>query len=56
MLGLFPVNPADNVLHILLTVAAFVAALARYASAPLRDLRERRKDGEQRMNSRAGDG
>jgi hypothetical protein len=32
VLGLFPVNPADNVLHILLTVAAFAAALA-----PLRD-------------------
>jgi hypothetical protein len=32
VLGLFPVNPADNVLHILLTVAAFAAGLA-----PLRD-------------------
>ena len=32
VLGLFPVNPADNVLHILLTVAAFAAALA-----PVRD-------------------
>jgi uncharacterized protein DUF4383 len=28
VLGLFPVNPADNVLHIVLTVAAFAAALA----------------------------
>lgn len=28
VLGLFPVNPADNVLHILLTVAAFAAGLA----------------------------
>jgi Domain of unknown function (DUF4383) len=28
VLGLFPVNPADNVLHILLTMAAFAAALA----------------------------
>jgi hypothetical protein len=28
VLGLFPVNPADNVLHILLTVAALAAALA----------------------------
>jgi hypothetical protein len=28
VLGLFPVNPADNVLHILLTAAAFGAALA----------------------------
>jgi uncharacterized protein DUF4383 len=27
VLGLFPVNPADNVLHILLTAAAFAAAL-----------------------------
>ena len=26
--GLVPVNPADNILHILLTVAAFAAALA----------------------------
>ena len=32
VLGLFPVNPADNVLHILRTVAAFAAGLA-----PLRD-------------------
>jgi hypothetical protein len=32
VLGLFPVNPADNVLHILLTIAAFAAAFA-----PLRD-------------------
>ena len=30
--GLFPVNPADNILHIVLTVAAFAAGLA-----PLRD-------------------
>jgi hypothetical protein len=28
VIGLLPVNPADNVLHILLTVAAFAAALA----------------------------
>jgi hypothetical protein len=28
VLGLLPVNPADNVLHILLTVAALAAALA----------------------------
>ena len=28
VLGLFPVNPADNVLHILLTVAALAAGLA----------------------------
>ena len=28
VLGLFPVNPADNILHILLTVTAFAAALA----------------------------
>jgi hypothetical protein len=28
VLGVIPVNPADNVLHILLTVAAFAAALA----------------------------
>jgi hypothetical protein len=28
VLGLFPVNPADNVLHILLTAAAFAAGLA----------------------------
>jgi hypothetical protein len=27
VLGLFPVNPADNVLHILLTVAALAAGL-----------------------------
>ena len=32
VLGLFPVNPADNILHIVLTVAAFAAGLA-----PLRD-------------------
>jgi hypothetical protein len=32
VLGLFPVNPADNVLHIALTIAAFAAGLA-----PLRD-------------------
>ncbi len=32
VLGLFPVNPADNVLHIVLTLAAFAAGLA-----PLRD-------------------
>jgi hypothetical protein len=32
VLGLFPVNAADNVLHIILTVAAFAAGLA-----PLRD-------------------
>jgi hypothetical protein len=28
VLGLFPVNPADNILHILLTAAALAAALA----------------------------
>jgi Domain of unknown function (DUF4383) len=32
VLGLFPVNAADNILHIVLTLAAFAAALA-----PLRD-------------------
>ena len=32
VLGLFPVNAADNVLHIVLTLAAFAAGLA-----PLRD-------------------
>jgi hypothetical protein len=32
VLGLFPVNPADNILHILLTIAAFAAGLA-----PVRD-------------------
>jgi hypothetical protein len=32
VLGLFPVNPADNILHIVLTAAAFAAGLA-----PLRD-------------------
>ena len=32
VLGLFPVNPADNILHIVLTVAALAAGLA-----PLRD-------------------
>jgi hypothetical protein len=31
VLGLFPVNPADNVLHIVLTVAAIAAGLAPYA-------------------------
>jgi hypothetical protein len=30
VLGLFPVNPADNVLHIVLTLAAFAAGLAPY--------------------------
>jgi hypothetical protein len=34
VLGLFPVNPADNVLHIVLTVAALAAGLA-----PARDRR-----------------
>jgi hypothetical protein len=34
VLGLFPVNAADNILHIVLTLAAFAAALA-----PLRDRR-----------------
>ena len=34
VLGLFPVNPADNVLHILLTVAALAAGLV-----PWRDRR-----------------
>jgi hypothetical protein len=37
VLGLLPVNPADNILHLLLTVAAFAAALApapdRFATA-----------------------
>jgi hypothetical protein len=37
VLGLLPVNPADNILHILLTVAAFAAALVpapdRFATA-----------------------
>jgi hypothetical protein len=56
VLGLFPVNPADNVLHIVLTVAAFAAALARDPSVPRLGLRERRKDGEQRMISPIGDG
>jgi hypothetical protein len=28
VLGLFPVNPADNVLHIVLTLAAFAAGVA----------------------------
>jgi hypothetical protein len=32
VLGLFPVNPADNILHIVLTLAALAAGLA-----PLRD-------------------
>ena len=32
VLGLFPVNPADNILHIVLTLAAFAAGLA-----PVRD-------------------
>lgn len=32
VLGLFPVNAADNILHIVLTLAAFAAALA-----PVRD-------------------
>ena len=32
VLGLFSVNPADNILHVVLTVAAFAAGLA-----PLRD-------------------
>jgi len=32
VLGLFPVNPADNILHIVLTLAAFAAGLA-----PLRE-------------------
>lgn len=37
VLGLFPVNPADNVLHVLLTVAALGAGLA-----PAPDRLERR--------------
>jgi hypothetical protein len=32
VLGLIPVNPADNILHIVLTIAAFAAGLA-----PVRD-------------------
>jgi hypothetical protein len=32
VIGLFPVNPADNILHIVLTLAAFAAGLA-----PLRE-------------------
>jgi hypothetical protein len=36
VLGLFPVNPADNVLHILLTVAAFAAALVPQTRAEAR--------------------
>ena len=34
VLGLFPVNPADNVLHILLTVAALAAGLAPTRDRP----------------------
>ena len=34
VLGLFPVNPADNVLHILLTVAALAAGLAPARDRP----------------------
>jgi hypothetical protein len=34
VLGLFPVNPADNVLHILLTVAALAAGLASTRDRP----------------------
>src|SRR5918995_597873 len=30
LIGLIPVNPADNVLHIVLTLAAFAAGLAPY--------------------------
>jgi hypothetical protein len=33
VLGLLPVNPADNVLHIVLTLAAFAAGLAPYRGA-----------------------
>jgi Domain of unknown function (DUF4383) len=42
VLGLFPVNPADNILHIVLTVTAFAAALA-----PHRDRDQvRTRDGD----------
>ena len=34
VLGLLPVNPADNILHILLTVAALGAGLASTQDAP----------------------
>jgi Domain of unknown function (DUF4383) len=34
VLGVFPVNTADNVLHVLLTVAAFAAALAPVRNRP----------------------
>jgi hypothetical protein len=45
VLGLIPINPADNVLHILLTVAAFAAALVSD-----RDRREARLEpGERRF-------
>jgi len=40
VLGLFPVNAADNVLHIVLTIAALAAGLApRRESAPARSPR-----------------
>jgi hypothetical protein len=46
VLGLFPVNAADNVLHILLTIAAFAAGLraaagARPRSVPANGVRAR---------------
>jgi hypothetical protein len=33
VLGLIPINPADNVLHILLTVAALAAGFAPWREA-----------------------
>ena len=51
VIGWFPVNGADNVLHILLTVAAFAAGSRRCATAPPRGRRGRRRRRGRRWSS-----
>jgi hypothetical protein len=48
VLGILPVNPADNVLHILLTVTALAAGLVSD--------RDRRGADRDRIQSRSGPG
>jgi hypothetical protein len=48
VLGLIPINPADNVLHILLTIAALAAGLSSD-----RDRRDVRHAAERRRFERA---
>ena len=51
VLGLLPVNPADNILHILLSAAGIAAALA--SDADDRDLRASTATGEESTGRRA---